>query len=47
MTYNDKNSNDYSLYLNDLEFFPYNDHLNFKDNEKIIKIIKNEKLLFY
>ena len=46
MTYNEKNSNDYSLYLNDLEFFPFNDHLNFKNNKKILSIIKNEKLLF-
>ena len=46
MTYNDKNSNDYSLYLNDLEFFPFNDHLNFKNDKKIQLIIKNEKLLF-
>jgi len=46
MNFNDKNSSDYSLYLNDLEFFAFNDHLNFKDNKKIKSIINNEKLLF-
>ena len=46
MNYNDKNSFDYSLYLNELDFFPFNDHLDFKNNKKIQSMIKNENLLF-